>query len=88
MLIDFEQVDRLGLPWSAKVFGVVSAVRAKVERLYKLLAEVETDKDSDIDNEDNGPGDAFEENFSDHENFSEQDTDSKEDGRHCFFTYQ
>ncbi|GBL76626.1 hypothetical protein AVEN_221140-1, partial [Araneus ventricosus] len=40
------------------------------ERLRKFLAEVETDEDSDFDNEDNGPGDVSEENISDHENFS------------------
>ncbi|GBM81525.1 hypothetical protein AVEN_227778-1 [Araneus ventricosus] len=38
----------------------------EMERLYKLLAEVETDEDS--------------ENFSDHENFSEYDAESEEDG--------
>ncbi|GBO11113.1 hypothetical protein AVEN_9182-1 [Araneus ventricosus] len=61
---------------------------SELERLRKLLAEVENYQDSDFNNEDNGHGDVFEENFSDHENFSEQDNESEEDGRHCFSTYQ
>ncbi|GBN60642.1 hypothetical protein AVEN_28771-1 [Araneus ventricosus] len=51
-----------------------------MERLSKLLAEVETDEDPDFDNEDNGPEDHLEENFSDHESFGEHDTESEEDG--------
>ncbi|GBM16586.1 hypothetical protein AVEN_223515-1 [Araneus ventricosus] len=50
-----------------------------MERLRKLLAEVKTDKDPDIDNEDNGPEDVLEEIFSDHESFCEHDTESEED---------
>ncbi|GBN53956.1 hypothetical protein AVEN_13022-1, partial [Araneus ventricosus] len=34
-----------------------------MERLSKLLAEVETDEDPDFDNEDNGPEDVLEEIF-------------------------
>ncbi|GBN20986.1 hypothetical protein AVEN_263903-1 [Araneus ventricosus] len=52
----------------------------EIERLRKLLAEDETNEDSDFDNEDNGPEDVLEENFSDHESFSEHDTKSEEDG--------
>ncbi|GBN16470.1 hypothetical protein AVEN_233142-1 [Araneus ventricosus] len=48
-----------------------------MERLRKLLAEDETNDDSDFDN---GPEDVSEENFSDHESFSEHDTESEEDG--------
>ncbi|GBN03221.1 hypothetical protein AVEN_36795-1 [Araneus ventricosus] len=51
-----------------------------MERLRKLLAEVETHKDPDFDNEDSGPEDVIEENFSDHEIFCEHDTESEEDG--------
>ncbi|GBN87606.1 hypothetical protein AVEN_79573-1 [Araneus ventricosus] len=50
-----------------------------MERIRKLLDEVETDEDSDFDNEDNGPQDVLEEISSDHESFCERDTDS-EDG--------
>ncbi|KAF8784231.1 hypothetical protein HNY73_011540 [Argiope bruennichi] len=46
-------------------------------RLRTLLTEVETDDDSDFDNEEIEPE---EENFSDHEIFSEHDTESEEDG--------
>ncbi|GBL90794.1 hypothetical protein AVEN_215535-1 [Araneus ventricosus] len=46
----------------------------EMERLHKLLAEVETDEDSDFDNEDNGAEDI------DHENFSEHDTESEREG--------
>ncbi|GBN21817.1 hypothetical protein AVEN_154339-1 [Araneus ventricosus] len=49
-----------------------------MERLRKLLADVETDEYSDLDFEHNGP--VLEENFSDHERFSEHDTESEEDG--------
>ncbi|GBN18160.1 hypothetical protein AVEN_127197-1 [Araneus ventricosus] len=52
----------------------------EMERLRKLLAEVETDEDPDFDNEDNGPEDVLEEIFSDHESFCEHDTESEEDG--------
>ncbi|GBN46012.1 hypothetical protein AVEN_105163-1, partial [Araneus ventricosus] len=52
----------------------------EMERLRKLLAEVETDEDPDCDNEDNGPEDVLEEIFSDHESFREHDTESEEDG--------
>ncbi|GBN32573.1 hypothetical protein AVEN_35162-1 [Araneus ventricosus] len=53
-----------------------------MESLRKLLAEFETDEDSDFDNEDNRPEDVLEENFSDHENesFSERDKESEENG--------
>ncbi|GBM42927.1 hypothetical protein AVEN_239087-1 [Araneus ventricosus] len=50
-----------------------------MERLRKLLAEVETD-DPDFDNEDNGPEDVLEEIFPYHESFCEHDTESEEDG--------
>ncbi|GBO46289.1 hypothetical protein AVEN_74458-1 [Araneus ventricosus] len=50
-----------------------------MERLRKLLTEVKTDEDSDFDNEDNGPKDIFEENFSDDESYSDHDTESEED---------
>ncbi|GBM24725.1 hypothetical protein AVEN_141800-1 [Araneus ventricosus] len=52
----------------------------EIERLRKLFAEVETEGDSDFDNEDNGPEDILEENFSNHESFSEYDKESEEDG--------
>ncbi|GBO11947.1 hypothetical protein AVEN_242916-1, partial [Araneus ventricosus] len=39
----------------------------EMERLHTLLAEVETDEDSDFDN---GHEKIFEDNLSDHENFS------------------
>ncbi|GBL98359.1 hypothetical protein AVEN_187705-1 [Araneus ventricosus] len=51
-----------------------------LDRLRKLLSEVETDEDSDFYNEDNGPEDGLEENFSDHECFSEHDKESEKDG--------
>ncbi|GBO18032.1 hypothetical protein AVEN_13095-1 [Araneus ventricosus] len=58
-----------------------------MQRLVKLLAEVETDEDPDFDNEDPGldnedirPGDDLEEILSDHESFCEFDTESEEDG--------
>ncbi|GBM73827.1 hypothetical protein AVEN_75254-1 [Araneus ventricosus] len=50
----------------------------EVKCLRKLLAEVETDEDSNLDNEDIRPEDILEENFSDHESFSAHDTE--EDG--------
>ncbi|GBN67751.1 hypothetical protein AVEN_181016-1 [Araneus ventricosus] len=52
----------------------------QTKRLRKLLAEVESDQDSDFDNEDNGPEDILEENFPDHESFSEHVTESEEGG--------
>ncbi|GBM64306.1 hypothetical protein AVEN_189111-1 [Araneus ventricosus] len=45
-----------------------------MERLHKIIAEVETDEDPDFDNEDNGPEDVLEDIFSDHESFWEHDT--------------
>ncbi|GBM62638.1 hypothetical protein AVEN_103627-1 [Araneus ventricosus] len=51
----------------------------EMERLRKLLAEVETDEDPDSDNDDYGPEDVLEENFSDHGSFSKHDTESEED---------
>ncbi|GBN48067.1 hypothetical protein AVEN_150133-1 [Araneus ventricosus] len=51
-----------------------------MERLRKMLAEVETDEDPDFDNEDNAPEDVLEEIFSDHESFCEHDTEPEEDG--------
>ncbi|GBO07422.1 hypothetical protein AVEN_20858-1 [Araneus ventricosus] len=50
------------------------------ERLRKLFAELETDEDSDFDNKGNRPDDILEEKFSNHESFSEYDTESEEDG--------
>ncbi|GBO07252.1 hypothetical protein AVEN_174913-1 [Araneus ventricosus] len=52
----------------------------EMERLRKLFAELETDEDSDFDNENNRPEDISEESFSNHESFSSYDTVSKEDG--------
>ncbi|GBL89640.1 hypothetical protein AVEN_104602-1 [Araneus ventricosus] len=52
----------------------------EMERLRKRFAGVETDDDSDFDNENNGPEDNLEENFSNHESLSEHDTESEEDG--------
>ncbi|GBN62749.1 hypothetical protein AVEN_103749-1 [Araneus ventricosus] len=49
----------------------------EMERLRKLLAEIENDEDSYFDN---GPEDILEKTFSDHESFSERDTESEEDG--------
>ncbi|GBN34557.1 hypothetical protein AVEN_185258-1 [Araneus ventricosus] len=51
-----------------------------MQLLRRLIAEVESDGDSDFDNEDNGPEGDLEGNFSVHENFSEHDTESEEDG--------
>ncbi|GBN86076.1 hypothetical protein AVEN_138090-1 [Araneus ventricosus] len=48
-----------------------------MERLHKVLPEVETDVDIVFEN---GTGDVLEENFSDLERFSEHDTESKENG--------
>ncbi|GBM66923.1 hypothetical protein AVEN_199899-1 [Araneus ventricosus] len=50
----------------------------EIEILHKLLAEVETHEDSDLDLEHNGPEDVLKDNFSDHERFSEYDTESEE----------
>ncbi|GBL88648.1 hypothetical protein AVEN_195641-1 [Araneus ventricosus] len=47
----------------------------EIERLRKLLVEVETD-----DGTGNGPEDVLEEIFSDHESFCENDTESEENG--------
>ncbi|GBN97031.1 hypothetical protein AVEN_132410-1 [Araneus ventricosus] len=52
----------------------------EIESLRKPLAEVETDKNSDFDNENNRSEDVLEDNFSDHERFSEHNTESEEDG--------
>ncbi|GBN00223.1 hypothetical protein AVEN_38739-1 [Araneus ventricosus] len=52
----------------------------EMEHLLKLLAEIETDEDPDVGNEDNGPDDALEENFSYQDIFREHDTESKKDG--------
>ncbi|GBM12138.1 hypothetical protein AVEN_39475-1 [Araneus ventricosus] len=52
----------------------------EMERLRKLIAEIETDEDSDFDNEDNGPEDILGENFLEHESFREHDSESEEDG--------
>ncbi|GBM51824.1 hypothetical protein AVEN_226752-1 [Araneus ventricosus] len=52
----------------------------EMERLCQLFAEIETDEDSDVDNEENGPEDILEENFSNHESFSEHDTESEGEG--------
>ncbi|GBM49549.1 hypothetical protein AVEN_15710-1 [Araneus ventricosus] len=57
-----------------------SSYEKEMERLRKIIAEIETAEDSDFDNEDNGPEDILEENFSDRASFSEHDTESEEDG--------
>ncbi|GBM32016.1 hypothetical protein AVEN_161810-1 [Araneus ventricosus] len=64
-------------PFRIEVLTCCSQCRlhTKKERLRKPLAEVETDEDSDFDNEDNRPEDVLEENFSDFESFSEHDTE-------------
>ncbi|GBN60616.1 hypothetical protein AVEN_66711-1, partial [Araneus ventricosus] len=49
----------------------------EIELLRKLLAEVETDEDSNFGNEPEG---VLEENFSDNELSSEHDTKSEKDG--------
>ncbi|GBN60745.1 hypothetical protein AVEN_37925-1 [Araneus ventricosus] len=54
-----------------------TAYEKEMERLRKLLAEVQTNEYSDHENEDNLPEDVWEENFSDHECFSEHDTESE-----------
>ncbi|GBL54263.1 hypothetical protein AVEN_114419-1 [Araneus ventricosus] len=51
-----------------------------MDRLRKLLAEVETDEDPDFHNEDNGPEDVLEVIFSDRESFCGYDTESEKDG--------
>ncbi|GBM30257.1 hypothetical protein AVEN_26164-1 [Araneus ventricosus] len=58
----------------------------EMERLLKLLAEVETTQDPYFDSEDDGPEDVLEEIFSDHESLCGHDTESKEDGDYgnCF----
>ncbi|GBM64246.1 hypothetical protein AVEN_167271-1 [Araneus ventricosus] len=55
------------------------SIKKEIERLHKLLAEVEIDEDSDFDNKDNGPEDVLEKNFSDHESFSKHNKESEED---------
>ncbi|GBM50256.1 hypothetical protein AVEN_141870-1 [Araneus ventricosus] len=52
----------------------------EMELLRKLLAGAETGKDSDCDNEDNGPEVVTEENFKDHESLMNHDTESEDDG--------
>ncbi|GBM77604.1 hypothetical protein AVEN_165631-1 [Araneus ventricosus] len=52
----------------------------EMELLRKLLAEIETDEDSDFENEDNEPENNLKENYPDHECFSEHDTVSEEYG--------
>ncbi|GBN97578.1 hypothetical protein AVEN_201563-1 [Araneus ventricosus] len=52
----------------------------EMERLRRLLAEVETDEGSDFENEDNGSENNLEDNFSDRESFCEHDTEWEEDG--------
>ncbi|GBM25647.1 hypothetical protein AVEN_82763-1 [Araneus ventricosus] len=59
---------------------ISTSYEKEMERLRKLFAEVETDDDSDFDNEDNGSEDILAENFSNHESFREYDTESEEDG--------
>ncbi|GBN05243.1 hypothetical protein AVEN_142369-1 [Araneus ventricosus] len=54
------------------------AYEKEMERLRKLLAEVETDEDSDFENEDNGPEDVLD--FSDHESFGKHHMESEEGG--------
>ncbi|GBM32640.1 hypothetical protein AVEN_89639-1 [Araneus ventricosus] len=51
----------------------------EMERLRKFLAEVETDEDPDLDNEDNGHEDVLKVIFSHIERFCEHDTESEED---------
>ncbi|GBM69749.1 hypothetical protein AVEN_75391-1 [Araneus ventricosus] len=51
-----------------------------MERSRKRFAEIETDEDPDFGNEDNGPKDVLEDILSDHESFSEHDTQSEENG--------
>ncbi|GBN73303.1 hypothetical protein AVEN_128603-1 [Araneus ventricosus] len=59
---------------------MLTACEKEMESLYKLLAEVETNEDSDFDNEYNGPEDVLKKNFSDHESFRKHDMESEEDG--------
>ncbi|GBM82768.1 hypothetical protein AVEN_259905-1 [Araneus ventricosus] len=59
---------------------MTTSYEKEMERLRKLLTEVESEEDTDFDNEDNRPEDVLEENFSDHESFSEHDTELEEDG--------
>ncbi|GBM85867.1 hypothetical protein AVEN_217235-1 [Araneus ventricosus] len=47
----------------------------EMERLRKLLAEVEIDEDPDFGNVDNGSEDVLKEIFSDHQSFCEHDTE-------------
>ncbi|GBM61964.1 hypothetical protein AVEN_136245-1 [Araneus ventricosus] len=76
-------------PFRIEVFVCCSQCRLHRKKFFlelQTFAEVKTDEESDFDNEDNGPGDVLEENFSDHENFSKHDKESEDDGRHCFFS--
>ncbi|GBN39193.1 hypothetical protein AVEN_62232-1 [Araneus ventricosus] len=97
IVMKFEKIGSLSFlpgrkrkPGSAEILVSVVQVEENRElgRLLKFLGEVETDEDSDFNDEDNGPEGVLEENCSDHENFSEHDTESEEGGRHCFSTYQ
>ncbi|GBM81395.1 hypothetical protein AVEN_117569-1 [Araneus ventricosus] len=65
---------------NGKSEGAVTPYEKEIESLRKLLTEVETNEDSDFDNEDNGPEDILEENFSNHESYSDHDTESEADG--------
>ncbi|GBM64110.1 hypothetical protein AVEN_173264-1 [Araneus ventricosus] len=58
---------------------MLTSYEKEIERLRKLLAEVETHEDSDLDFEHNGLEDVLEENFSDHERFRQHDMESEED---------
>ncbi|GBM01131.1 hypothetical protein AVEN_27231-1 [Araneus ventricosus] len=71
-------------PFRIEVFTCCSKRRLHMKKKWRvlciLLAEVETDEDSDFHKEDNGPEYILEEHFSDHKSFSEHDADSQEDG--------
>ncbi|GIY11338.1 TOG array regulator of axonemal microtubules protein 1 [Caerostris extrusa] len=54
-------------------------IRKEMELSHRLFVKVETDEDSDNNNEDKEPNDVLEENFSDHESFSEQDAELEKD---------
>ncbi|GBN88058.1 hypothetical protein AVEN_258605-1 [Araneus ventricosus] len=58
---------------------MLTSYEKEMERLRKILPEVETDEDSDFDSGDIEPENILEENFMNHESFSEQDTESEED---------
>ncbi|GBM77027.1 hypothetical protein AVEN_67133-1 [Araneus ventricosus] len=55
---------------------VSTPYKREIDLLRKLLAEVETDDDSDFDDEDIESEDVSEEIFSDHESFSEHQKES------------